>query len=67
MLVKDTMWMTDIATVLSNEFKTKGYTSIKTGELPKWIATMASWFVSELAFAMKIWGIDMKFNNDQSR
>ncbi len=35
--------------------------------MPKWVASVASVFMSELKPVMKEWGVEIRFNNTKSR
>lgn len=58
MLTNQTLWIKDIADILHAEFSTKGY-KITRSELPKWVASIGSVFISELKPVMKDWGIEI--------
>lgn len=61
-LTNRSLWIKDLADILHAEFSTKGY-KIPRSELPKWVASVASVFLSELKPVMKDWGVEIVFNN----
>lgn len=62
LLVAKSIWFVQLAEILSKEFKPQGY-SFSTWELPKWMASFASWFNDDLSTLMRFWGIPTKFTN----
>ena len=65
-LVERSFWMTELGEILAKDFKQHSY-SVVTKECPKWMASIASVFLSELAQTMKVWGVKTEFDNTQSR
>ena len=60
------MWFTEMANVLKREFDPQGY-DVTTSELPKWVASIGSIFMSELKSVMEEWGIELLLDNKKSR
>ena len=60
------MWFTEMANVLKREFDPQGY-DVTTRELPKWVASIGSIFMSELKSVMEEWGIELLLDNKKSR
>ena len=65
-LVHSCLWLDDIAAILAKEFKGKGY-KINQAKMPRWVASLASYFIREVALVLKTWGKEFTFVNAQSR
>ena len=65
-LVNKTIWIKNLSEILYNEFHPQGL-NFTTSELPKWLASVASLFIGELKPVLKDWGVELNFDNTQSR
>ena len=60
------LWIDEIAAILAKEFNNKGY-SVTQRQLPRWVASFASYFFKDLNLVLKNWGKEFTFVNEQSR